>query len=284
MLFEKSLAKINLVLLITAKNELNSNYHNISSIFCFANDVYDTLEITKSTNHKDNITLVQNFANELDIKNNILLKTLSYFRNFGYAIPFLDIKLNKSIPLGSGMGGGSCNAGALIRFLVKNFAVKIDDNTLKDIAYNLGADIPSCYFSKACLVEGIGQSITNITLPKFYVTLINPLVAKSTASFFKEIKGFKKPLDNKDIENIDYTKLKNLVTEKGNSFTQIACKRHESVQNILAFIKQSGKAGGLSGSGLTCFAIHKTKQDAQDYANKLKKAFPNFWVKISIIV
>ncbi len=283
MFFEKSVAKINLVLLITGKNELNSNYHNISSIFCFAKDVQDTLEITQSTKDKDSITIFQDFAEDFEIQNNILYKTLSYFRALGYFIPYLDITLRKNIPLGSGMGGGSCNSASLIRFLVKNFGVKINDNTLKDIAYNLGADIPSCYESKACLVEDIGHSITNIVLPKFYLTLINPLVSKSTASFFKDIKVFSKPLNKKEMENISYAKLKDLVKTKGNDFTKNAKKRHKSVQDILHFIEKEGQVGGLTGSGLTCFAMHKTKQDAQDFANKIKEAFPSFWVKISII-
>ncbi len=277
----KSYAKVNLFLNINGKSSVNSNYHNISSIFCFAKDVYDTLKITLAENAKDEVLVKSSFkCNDIE-NNNIIYKTLNYVRLKGYNIPYLKIVIHKNIPIGAGLGGGSANSATLLRFLAKNFNINVSKQMLQDIAFNLGADIPACYFSSSAFVSGIGENIEPIKLPKMYLTLINPMVSKSTESFFKQIKKY----SNKVQINKTYTykELCCLIKQQDNDFKEIATLHNKEVEVILNFIKQNELFGFLSGSGLTCFTLHKTMQNAQNFSQMVNKELPNFWVKVTSV-
>ena len=107
---EKGYAKINLALHVTGVRE--DGYHALDSIVIFT-DIFDSLFIKK--NEESSLIFTGEFSKSLDFKNNSILHALKLFENV--LTDRFSIKLEKNLPIGAGLGGGSANAAAVIRFI-----------------------------------------------------------------------------------------------------------------------------------------------------------------------
>jgi 4-diphosphocytidyl-2-C-methyl-D-erythritol kinase len=109
----KGYAKINLALHVTGVRE--DGYHVLDSIVIFT-DVFDSLFIKK--NEESSLVFTGEFSNLLDFKNNSILHALKLFENV--LTDRFSIKLEKNLPIGAGLGGGSADAAAIIRFITSH--------------------------------------------------------------------------------------------------------------------------------------------------------------------
>ena len=109
----------------------------------------------------------------------------------------LNIKLEKNIPVSSGLGGGSANSASVIRyFLSKTKSRNIITNEIVQFSASLGSDVPACLYSKPLLMEGRGEKITLIEFNDKLdvgVVLINPKIQLSTKKVFNNF-ILKKPI------------------------------------------------------------------------------------------
>lgn len=157
--------KVNLSLLISKKSKKN-NLHKIKSIFCLVKNFYDVMEI-EINNKSDSIKYF--FNNEIiEIKDCIIKKTLSTLRNKNLIDDklFFTIKIQKNIPMFSGLGGGSSNAGCLIKYLIERKILAYKKN-LNKVFLEIGSDV--CFFVSSydcAIVKGYGEKIKNIKKPK----------------------------------------------------------------------------------------------------------------------
>lgn len=149
-----SFAKLNLSLLVY--KPLKNNYHPLRSIFQTIN-LHDTLSITPQSQKK--LTITSNNPNVPHDEKNILHKV--YANTIGLENGF-QIHIQKDIPMGGGLGGGSTNAAAFITYLKKFYPHTIKNLTDKKISLNIGADVPYFLYGKTALVGGIGEKITPI--------------------------------------------------------------------------------------------------------------------------
>ena len=118
----------------------------------------------------------------------IVTKLYIYFKK-KYPIPDnFKIKIEKNIPLGAGLGGGSANAAAVSRLIFKMYNLKINKKEIINHLSKLGADIPACYFSFNQKVEGFGDKLTKLKLfnKNIWILLIKPNVNFSTKEIFKK--------------------------------------------------------------------------------------------------
>lgn len=175
-------------------------------------------------------------------------------------------------------GGGSGNVVALIKFLESYFNKKITKEELQQI----GSDCHCFYYGKSCLVSGFGEEISPMKIPNFYALLVNPNVSLSTELMYKTFRengsSFKPRFNKKEMMN---NKLKYIINGQ-NSLENIAKKHLPIISEILEGIKATNSIiSRMSGSGPTCFGIYQTIDKMNLAAEKLRKSFPNFWIKTS---
>ena len=131
----KSYAKLNLCLHIL--NKRKDGYHNIESIFCII-DFYDILTFKKNNLNE---IIFQTNSNEINSSYNLVTKAYNVISDL-YDIEGIDIFLDKKIPIGSGLGGGSSNAAVTLLALNSIFNLNISKDKLMKISEDIGADAP----------------------------------------------------------------------------------------------------------------------------------------------
>ena len=180
----KAFAKINLSLKVLGKTQ--DNYHSIESIITFLPDIYDCVMIKKSQKYKINIT--GKFSKTLNIEGgDTLVKNLVFLFKEKFNIPYnFNVIIKKNIPIGAGLGGGSADAAAIARLIIKIHKLKINKKEIINLLGTLGADIPACFFSYNQKVKGFGEKLTKLKLlnKKIWAVLIKPNINFNTKGYF----------------------------------------------------------------------------------------------------
>ncbi len=269
-------AKINLFLRICGKNDLG--YHLLDSLVAFT-EFGDQLTIEPAKD--DQFILTGNFADLVDLSknNNLVMQALDAFRNAGGAFGKSCVTLNKNIPVGAGLGGGSSDAAALLRALNKYSSKPLEDRQLYDIALALGTDVPVCLAGGCQRVSNVGETLTPHFLPKIgAVLLVNPGIPLSTKDVFTDFAG---PISGY-AGSLDMLNAPNLV-ELGNDLTATAIKLMPEVGHCLdRLVTADGiLTAAMSGSGGSCFALFIDNAKANVAADLMKKA--GFWTQVSHI-
>ena len=159
-------AKLNLNLYV--KKKLENGYHSLESDICFL-DLYDKINIKLSNFDKIKINKKIIFFLK---EEKILFKTLNFFKNEFKNNNKFNITLNKNIPVGAGLGGGSADSAALLlglRYfynLDPNNSKKISLAKLKQIGLKIGSDVPACIMSKSLKLSGVGEKLKTIHVEK----------------------------------------------------------------------------------------------------------------------
>lgn len=271
----KSPCKVNLFLDITSKRE--DGYHLIESLFHTVN-LYDILTIEESTSFK--VTTTGKYRLNDDNEDNILPRIFLFFKDSMNLKKSYKINIEKNIPNGAGLGGGSSNAGVLIKFLLEDLKIKEDETLIKTFS-KFGADIPFFIKQGMSWVNGIGENIFNYdyTLP-YKIIIIYPNIHVSTKIAYSNFKSkdfnkanflaFKSIFDNKklDFNNI-YNNLYNVFENNVFTLDPKIKEYKEEMQNKI------NKKIMMSGSGSSLFTLYDSddKKIENDY-NILKEEFP----------
>ncbi len=269
---EKACAKINLALHVLGKRE--DGYHELDSIIAFA-DFGDELQLREAA--KTSLEISGAFANNIPSgDDNIILKAHSLLRQIvDVKIPKVEIRLQKNLPVAAGLGGGSADAAALVRALIRLINVELSTQQIQSLAKSLGADVPVCFYQTSCQMQGIGEIIRAlpIHLPKAIV-LINPLKPCSTHEVFAQLalKNGQHYFEKVDVENSPLWR---------NDLTTPAIAVEPDIKNVLSALEQEQcfLASRMSGSGATCFGLIDNIASASAAAARLSVRNPNWWVK-----
>ncbi len=248
-------AKLNLNLFVTGKKK--NGYHLLNSDICFL-ELTDQIFIRPS--EKD--TFNQNNKTKSLIINpidNLILKTIDKFRLFANWKQKFNVYLDKKIPIGAGLGGGSADAAATLILLRKLYNneyknKKIKLSSLYKLAIDLGSDVPACLKCKDLRLDGYGNKITRTKIAEnYYFLLINPNIHLSTKDVFNNFENSKSK-NNNLTTNIYF---ENIIIN--NSLLSSSIKLAPQISGILQDLKQSLNiiAYGMTGSGSTCFGIFK---------------------------
>lgn len=269
MIFEKAPAKINLALHVLGRRL--DGYHDLDSIVAFA-DVGDELVISES--HRNSLQVDGAFAEDVPLgEDNIIWKAWRLLSEH-YPLPFVTVGLTKNLPVASGIGGGSADAAAMLRGLLRLVDKNLSEEHVMQFARTLGADVPVCFYSKACRMTGIGESISVLTehLPEALV-LINPRVGCSTPDIFRQMNL--KPGQNCKLNDELWR----------NDMTEAALRVQPVIADVLrALENQYIGSARMSGSGATCFAEAKSFAMAENAAANLTLKFPQWWVKAARLI
>jgi 4-diphosphocytidyl-2-C-methyl-D-erythritol kinase len=252
-------AKLNLALHVRA--ELPDGRHAIETIFVFCSEG-DRL----SAEPAKEISLAASgpFAADLpDADDNLVVRTARALREAAGVDAGAAIRLEKRLPVASGMGGGSCDAGAALRLLTSLW--QIDPAHAQAVAPGLGSDVPACLLALPARGEGAGDQVTQIELPELAgapVLLVNPRMPLSTGAVFDRWDGIDRgPLgDWRDGRNDLEAAASALVPQVGLVLAWL------STQQGARFVR-------MSGSGATSFALFESEAER----DRAAEAVPREW-------
>jgi len=266
---ERACAKVNLSLHVLGRRA--DGYHELDSIVAFA-DIGDRLTLAPSAENR--LTVTGPFAAEVPLgDDNIVWKTWNIIKGLR-DIPKVSLELEKNLPVASGIGGGSADAAAMLRGLLRLSGITLNESEVRALARSLGADVPVCYYGKSCQMLGIGETIRtlSISLPKA-ILLVNPRKPCETAAVFKGM-GLQPGEINAPAAGTDDHGLWR------NDMTKAAIANQPVIADVLAALgKTNLQSVRMSGSGATCFGLADSLEEAEAAAAVVQAQHPNWWVK-----
>ncbi len=256
-------AKLNLALHVRGK--LPDGRHAIETIFAFCTDG-DRL----SAEQADCLTLEATgpFTAELPVQdNNLVIKAATALARVAGIARGATIKLEKLLPVASGVGGGSADAAATLRLLTSLWG--IDPDFALAIAPDLGSDVPACLLSLPARGEGAGDQLTPIEAPELQgmaVLLVNPRVSLSTAAVFGRWDGIDRGM-------LDHWRAGR------NDLEEPAKALVPQVETVLAWLSVQPGASfvRMSGSGATCFGLFESEAARDEAAARV----PREWWRLA---
>ena len=269
-------AKINLFLHITGKR--SDGYHNLQTVFRLLN-WGDTLHFQVSDKqfnpHQDfadnglPITLDTKVAVTTNLRDNLITKAAlalidSVKSNTSLLegvdqLPVIDIKLDKVLPAGAGLGGGSSNAATTLLALNTLWGLNLEQQTLIDIGRSIGADVPIFILGQDAIAEGIGEKLTPLSLPPQHYLLLNPNAHASTQALFAhpDLRRDIPAMSVGDIEENSEGYLNRLYPTFSNVFEPVVTSLVPEVSEALNYLKKlealTHSSARMTGTGSSVF-------------------------------
>lgn len=251
-----SAAKINLRLKCVGKYE--NGYHELEMLN-IRYPLYDYIYIRKASENSLEF-INSNLDGNTD---NLVLKVLEYLQNTYNIKERYNIKIEKNIPVGAGLGGGSSNAATVIKYINEEHNLNLSINELINIGVKFGADIPYCLFDAPCIVRGIGELIEQVDLNlNEEIIVVNPNIYISTQEVFK---------NNKKLSGKTNINLENYLEFIENDLEESAFHINEELKKVKKYLENLDiKKVVMSGSGST-FIVLVEKDKKIEVFNKIKK-------------
>jgi 4-diphosphocytidyl-2-C-methyl-D-erythritol kinase len=276
-------AKINLFLHVGAPGE--GGFHPICSLMAFA-DIGDRI----STFEAEALALrvAGPFAQDLaDHEDNLVLRAaLALIAEARRPVAPIGLSLDKRLPVASGLGGGSGDAGAALRLLREVLGLKVEDASLETIAASLGSDGAACLWGAPTLAEGRGERLGAAPkLPPLDIVLVNPRVAVSTAEVYQrfDAQGRFSDVTPPDAPEAfeDATELAGWLVGQRNDLEAPAVAVAPAVGAVLETLAGEPESllARVSGSGGTCFALCASDIEAESLAERIEAMAPQWWVE-----
>lgn len=261
----KVYAKINLLLRIVGKRK--DGYHNLQMINSKIN-LYDDIYIEKIKGEKDIITNHPNSKYKL-YEDNLIIKVVKKIKEVYNIKRNYNIIVNKQIPIGAGLGGLSMDASSVVKYILKDNDIYVNNEELIKQLLPFGADIPYGLIDSPSIVEGIGEIITPIKLKEQEYILINPNIYVSTPEIFKLNDIIKKELTHEELLNGV------LLKQNYNDLEIAVLKKYPEILNLKKQLEKLGYPT-MSGSGSTY--ILSPSKDIDETLSKLKEIYPNYLI------
>ncbi|WP_111979503.1 4-(cytidine 5'-diphospho)-2-C-methyl-D-erythritol kinase [Algibacillus agarilyticus] len=251
-------AKINLFLHITSQR--SDGYHNLQTLFQFT-EFCDWL--TFSLNSTDDIVLTGDSVG-ISPEDNLIYKAALLLK-FKTKCPLgAKIDLEKNIPSGAGLGGGSSDAATTLLVLNKLWDLKLTNDELSAIGLTLGADVPIFIHGNSAFAEGVGEKLINAELSELDIVLAMP---KQTSISTQII--FTHPDLPRDSAKIDFSAYQFAKTR--NDCEMIVRQSYPAVANTLSWLVEYAPSR-MTGTGACCFALFNNRSSADE----MVKHSPNF--------
>jgi 4-diphosphocytidyl-2-C-methyl-D-erythritol kinase len=272
-------AKINLTLQVGHPRA--DGLHPLQSVVMFA-DVGDIIEATPA----DNLTLTigGEFAEGLaaDETNLVLRAAHALAQHAGIGTPGAAISLEKTLPVASGIGGGSADAAATLRALNELWQLNLEPARLQEIARTLGADVPVCVASIPAYMTGAGETWSPMRAPPLPAVLINPLKPLPTPDVYRrfDAMGLGALFAAAPAPDLtDAASAAAAITAIGNDLEAPAQALCPALSEMSAQLRADKRvrAAGLSGSGATMFALTETAEEAAALAEDIQRARADWW-------
>lgn len=276
-------AKVNLALHVVGQRA--DGYHLLDSLVVFAPEAVDLIDVAATPTDGDSIAVTGPFSASLtNDGDNILIKALALSRSIlsgrGVGLPPIAVTLDKRLPVASGIGGGSADAAALLRWIAGAAPAALVD--LMAAAIELGADVPMCCDGRPARVRGIGETVVPLpAMPALPLLLVNPRVPVATPTVFKALTR----RDNgrlPDLPATGFADIEALVAWLAQTRNDLEAPAIGLVPEIDAIGEALRSRGALfarmSGSGATVFGLFASAAEAMSARRQLAKDRPDWWI------
>ena len=243
-------AKLNLFLHITGRRD--NGYHELQTIFQLI-DLYDWLEFEVNATQ----TVQIQGLNSVDLEQNLIYKATQILKPYAKQTTGLNIAIEKHIPMGAGLGGGSSNAATTLIVVNQLWQCGLDTQKLAELGLQLGADVPIFVHGRNAWAEGIGEQLTFIDLaPKQYIVL-KPDCFISTQLLFSQ-----KTL-TRNTKPTKFCGYQIKPSDFGNNFEPVARNLYPEVDEAMRYLDQFGQAK-LTGTGACVFTEVTAEMNVDD--------------------
>jgi 4-diphosphocytidyl-2-C-methyl-D-erythritol kinase len=249
---------------ITGRRE--DGYHLLQTVFQFI-DLVDQMEFQvtadKAIRRIDSHTPVAE-SEDLAIKTAQLLQS-RYRVEKG-----VQISIQKKIPLGGGLGGGSSNAATTLLALNRLWNLELELTELAKIGLELGADVPIFVMGKSAWASGIGEQLSPIELPEPWYVIIDPGIQVSTAEIFNS---------EQLTRDCDAITIRAFLSGAGeNVCEKVACELYPEIQQAIDWLNQFNPAR-MTGTGACVFAAFDSLEQAEGVKSRAPKNWNTFVAK-----
>lgn len=252
-------AKLNLFLHITGQRE--NGYHDLQTLFQII-DLCDQLSFT--LNHENTIRIAP-YMEALKLEDNLIYKAASLLLPYRQDTSLgIDIILEKQLPMGGGIGGGSSNAATTLLALNTLWDCHLSLEKLADIGLQLGADVPVFVMGHSAFAEGVGERLQSVELETPYFLLLKPNCHVSTGQIFT---------DKYLTRDTPPIRISHALKLSGhNDCLNVVRKHNPEVDEAYLWLKNYGDAK-LTGTGACLFLAFENQQDAE----RVKISTPEKW-------
>lgn len=269
-------AKINLYLHVTGRRD--DGYHLLESLVVFS-ETGDRL--TVETAKELTLSIDGPFAAELSDAgpDNLVLRAAEALRREASVVDGAHIRLEKNLPVSSGIGGGSADAAAALRALSVLWGADVSSASLATIGLSIGADVPVCLHARPVIMSGVGETLRAAGAPPpCGVVLVNAGEGVSTPEVFAARTA---PFSDAGTWTTPSTfdAFIGALKERRNDLSAPAQTVSPVIRDVLAVLTDSAHCAlaRLSGSGGTCFGLYPDTAAAGTAAAAIRTAHPDWW-------
>ena len=232
-------AKLNLFLHITGRRD--DGYHELQTIFQLI-DLTDWLEFTQT----DGLQISIDGLNSIDLEQNLIYKATQILKTYAKQPTGLKITIEKNIPMGAGLGGGSSDAATTLIVVNQLWQCGLSIEQLAELGVKLGADVPIFVYGRNAWAEGIGEHLTFIDLEQKKYIVLKPDCFISTQLLFSQ-----KTL-TRNTKTSTFCAYQLTPFNFGNNFEPLARSLYPEVNKAMQYLDQFGIAK-LTGTGACVF-------------------------------
>jgi 4-diphosphocytidyl-2-C-methyl-D-erythritol kinase len=251
-------AKINLCLLITGRRP--DGYHDLQTAFQML-DICDTLSFELS----DQLSVESNI--DLPVQTNLVYLAAKLLQEFSSTKQGATIHLDKFLPMGAGLGGGSSDAATTLLGLNRLWNLNISAEELMRLGRQLGADVPVFVFAQSAWGEGIGEVLTPLVLKSSFYLIVSPNCHVDTARIFSH------PELTRDSSTITIARF--LEHGARNDCEIVVRELYPEVDEVLLWLNKWGPAK-MTGTGSCVFLQFDSRLEAQSVAKQVPEQWTTF--------
>ena len=265
-------AKLNLFLHITGRR--SDGYHELQTAFQLL-DFGDSVGLNTRSDNK--IVLLESLEGVPDEDNIVIraAKLLQKQQSDKNTVLGADIKINKQIPMGGGLGGGSSNAASTLLGLNYLWKMGLSNDQLAEIGLNLGADVPVFIYGQNSFGEGIGERLQPLVLPKYWFTVIKPPVSVPTAEIFLHSQLTRDTVTIRIAAVFEHLQTPDLAKELRNDCENIVRSEYPEISEALDWLNGLSTAR-LTGTGACIFARFASLAEAEAVLAEMPASYTGF--------
>ena len=251
-------AKLNLFLHITGRRP--DGYHSLQTVFQLL-DWGDRLHFTR---RDDGVVTRKTDVPGVPEADDLVVRAARLLQEHAGSTFGVEIEIDKRLPMGAGLGGGSSDAATTLLALNRLWGVDLPRATLQNLALQLGADVPFFVFGQNAFAEGVGEALQAVDLPNRYFLVVTPAVHVPTAAIFSE-KALTR--DSKVLTITDFLAQHSSDTDWPDSFGRndmqaVVAEKYAEVAKVLEWFRNLAPAR-MTGSGASVFAAFRSKAEAE---------------------
>lgn len=247
-------AKLNLMLRIVGRRD--DGYHLLQTVFQFI-DITDQLRFRE----RDDGEIVRVSQIEgVPEKDDLVVRAARLLQSAAGVAAGVEIELEKKIPMGGGLGGGSSDAATTLLALNRLWDLRFSNEKLSELGLQLGADVPVFIHGVAAWAEGIGEQLEPISIPEQWYLVLFPACHVSTVEIFAH------PQLTRDSARITIADF--FSGSRKNDCAPVVTKKHREVADAMEWLGQFAEAR-LTGTGAALFAAFDSEEEARDVHARL---------------